>query len=277
MYICLNRGTTGGDLPLEMFVQVSARAGFAGADVDLQYGVDRGASALNDLFASHHQKFGGWGPGVDWRNDIAKLNDGLPLLAKQAQIAQQLKIDSCATYILPSSDLPFIENWNFHVQRLGRIAQVLAGEGLRFGLEFVAPHHLRRRWKHEFAFTPGLMLELAADVGENVGLLVDSFHCHTAGVTWEHLAAIPANKIVLAHLNDAPNVPLADVDDGKRLLPGKGVIDLRGFFNALKRAGYEGAVSLEVFNAGLRDLPPAEAAQVAWDATQKLAGPLGIA
>lgn len=270
MYICLNRGTAGRDLPYDQFVKLSADAGFGGVDVDMGWGQMYGASRLRDLLASHHQEPGGWGPNVDWRGDIAKLNDALPNLDAQAKTAQQLGIDSCATYILPSSDLPFLENWNFHVQRLQRIAQTLAGHGLRFGLEFVAPYHLRRRWKHEFIFTIGQMLELAAEVGENAGLLVDCFHVHTAGDTWRRVAEIPANKIVLAHLNDAPRIPVAEVDDGQRLLPGDGAIDIPAFIGALQTAAYDGPVSLEVFNADLRAMPPLDAAKKAWVATQRV-------
>jgi sugar phosphate isomerase/epimerase len=277
MHICLNRGTAGRDLPYDEFVKLSADAGFPGVDVDMGWGQMQGAKALRELLASHNQKPGGWGPALDWRGDIARLNDGLPNLQKQAKVAQELGIDSCATYILPSSDLPFTENWHFHVQRLQRIAEVLAGHGLRFGLEFVAPYHLRRRWRHEFMFTAGQMLELAAAVGENVGLLVDCFHVHTAGDTWPRVAEIPGSKIVLVHLNDAPRVPVAEVDDGQRLLPGEGAIDIAAFIGALKQAGYDGPVSLEVFNADLRAMPPLEAARRAWTVTQRVLSPLGVA
>src|SRR5688572_22375193 len=273
MYSSLNRGTAGAGLPYDEFVKLSARAGFPGVDVDMGWGQTHGAAALGELLASHNQRPGGWGPNVEWRGDIGKLNDGLPNLKAQAKIAQELRLDTCATYILPASDLPLMENWNFHVQRLRPIARTLAEYGLRFGLEFVAPYHLRRKWKHEFIFTPGQMLELAADAGENVGLLVDSFHCHTAGTTWEHLSQIPATKIVLAHLNDAPRVPLGQVDDSQRVLPGEGAIDVVAFISALKQTGYDGPVSLEVFNADLRAMSPADAARKAWDATKRaLAG-----
>jgi sugar phosphate isomerase/epimerase len=274
MHICLNRGTAGRDLPYDQFVKLSADAGFPGVDVDMGWGQMHGADALRDLLASHDQRPGGWGPAFDWRGDIAKLNDNLPSFEQQAAVAQQLGIDACATYILPSSDLPLIENWNLHVQRLKRLAEVLANHGLRFGLEFVAPHHLRRKWRHEFLFTPGQMLELAAEVGENVGLLVDCFHVHTSGDTWETVAGIPAGKIVLAHLNDAPPIPVPQVQDGHRLLPGEGAIDVPAFIGALKRAGYDGPVSLEVFSDALRAMPPLEAARKAWAATQRVVGPL---
>ncbi len=277
MHICLNRGTAGRDLPFHEFVKLAAQAAFPGVDIDMGWAQLHGSNALRDLLQSHQQKPGGWGPPFDWRGDIAKLNDGLPDLEKQARIAQETGIDACATYVLPSSDLPFIENWNLHVQRLRPVAEILAGHGLRFGLEFVAPYHLRRKWPHEFVFTAGQMLELAADVGENVGLLVDCFHVHTAGDTWGSIATIPGSRIVLTHLNDAPRIPLADVEDGQRVLPGEGAIDIAAFVTALKRTGYDGPMSLEVFNADLRAMPPLEAATKAWAATQRLLGPLGVA
>jgi sugar phosphate isomerase/epimerase len=276
MYVCLNRGTTGGGLPLEQFLELASGAGFAGADVDLSLGVERGAAALPEMYTRRNLRFGGWGP-PDWRGDAGKAKDGLSLLEKQAKVARELKIDSCATWIMPSSDLPFIQNWNFHVERLEPVARSLSEHGLRLGLEFVAPYHLRRKFRHEFIFTPGLMLELADAIGPNVGLLVDCFHCHASGTSYDHLAQIPREKIVLAHLNDCPDVPIDRIQDGERLLPGEGSIDLPAFFAALKKTGYDGPVSLEVFNADLRAMPPQDAAKKAWSATKKVLSSAGIA
>src|SRR5256885_2265022 len=143
MYVCLNRGTTGGELSLEEFVEIAARAGFAGADVDLGYGQKHGTAALRDLYASHQSRFGGWGPPVDHRTEPGKRRESLENLAAQAKIAKELNIDSCATWIMPSSDRPFLENWAHHVEGLKPVAGVLHDQGLRFGLEFVSPYHLR--------------------------------------------------------------------------------------------------------------------------------------
>jgi sugar phosphate isomerase/epimerase len=269
MYVCLNGGTAGGGLPLEEFVKIAADAGFAGADVDLAWGRKHGAAALRELFLKHNLRFGGWGPPVDWRGDEGRMSEGMAELGKQAAIARELGIDSCCTYILPSGDRRFMDNWNFHVNRLRPIAQALADQGLRFGLEFVAPYHLRRKWPHEFIFTAGQMLELADDVGPNAGLLLDSFHVHAAGDAFERIAAIPASRIVLVHLNDAPAGATSSVEDFKRVLPGQGVIDLAGYLGALRTSGYQGAVSLEVFSEELKKLPAAEAAKRAWAATAK--------
>jgi sugar phosphate isomerase/epimerase len=261
MNFCLNRSTAGRDLPADQFVALAAKAGFDGADVDLNPAAGS-AQTIAQRYQSQHMQYGGWGPS-DWRGQASLQGDVAKEMTAMAKIAGALRIDSCATWIMPSSDLPFMENWEFHVSRLKPMAKILAEQGLRLGLEFVAPYHLRRKFKHEFIFTPGLMLELADAVGKNVGLLVDVFHCHCAGVTWDMLAAIPGERIVLAHLNDAPQVPVPQVEDGNRVLPGQGAIDIPGFLAALQKTGYAGPVSLEVFSAELRAMPAAVAAQLA--------------
>jgi sugar phosphate isomerase/epimerase len=268
MNICLNRATAGGPMPLEQFVDLAASAGFPGADVDLGYATLKSPAALRDLYASKHLAFGGWGP-PDFRNEEKKLTDALPLFKTHAKIAADLGIDSCATWIMPSSDRPFVENFQFHAARLKPVAQVLAEFGLRIGLEFVAPWHLRRKFKHEFIFTPGLMLELCEAVGPNTGLLVDCFHCHCAGVPIEEIASWPKEKIVLCHFNDAPKCPLYQVEDGARLLPGNGAIDIPAFFRAVEKTGYNGPISLEVMSPDLRAMPAEQAAKLAADACRK--------
>src|SRR4051794_37145921 len=139
MYPCLNRMTSGASLSLEEFVKLSADAGFAGADVDLNYALQHGSAALRDLFDKHNQRFGGWGA-PDWRADPQKAKDGIEQLKRLATIAAELKIDSCATWLLPSSDSPLLENWRFHAERLRPVAKVLADSRLRLGLEHVAPY-----------------------------------------------------------------------------------------------------------------------------------------
>ncbi len=255
---------------LEEFVRLAADAGFAGADVDLEYAETMGIAALHDLYVGAGLRFGGWGPPGNWRGDESKFSEGVKKLRAQARIARELVIDSCATWIMPSAELPFMANWNFHVSRLKPIAAALGDEGLRFGLEFVAPYHLRRKFAHEFIFSPGLMLELADAIGPNVGLLVDCFHCYAGAVSWEHLGQIPARKIVLAHVNDCPAGPLEKVEDGKRVLPGEGVIEQGAFLSALRTAGYNGPVSVEVFSEELRAMKPEVAARKAGAAVKAI-------
>ena len=154
-----------------------------------------------------------------------------------------------------------MENWKFHIERLRPVAQVLADSGLRFGLEFVAPYHIRRLKKHEFIFTAGQMLELANDVGPNVGLLVGQFPPlflrrrdgqHPPDSQRENRAG-PSER--------CPKCATSAVAGRRRLLPGEGVIDSKTFLTTLRAIGYDGPVSVEVFSDELKKMPPAESAQ----------------
>ena len=68
-------------------------------------------------------------------------------------------------------------------------------------------------------------------------------------------------------VNDSPDLPPEKIRDNERLLPGEGVIDLAGFFQALKKIGYTDGVSPEVFGRGLRDMPPEQGARLGLEAT----------
>lgn len=273
MYYCLNRGTLKRGLTTEQFLDAAALGGFEGADVDMDFALREGAGKLAEMHLLRSLQYGGWGP-PDWRNEASKALEGIEMLKKFAAIAKELGgADSCCTYIMPSSDRRFMENWRFHVERLKPVAWALAEHGLRLGLEFVAPHHLRKHGEHEFIFTPGQMLELAADIGPNVGLLVDCFHVYCSGVSMKTLGVLPKEKIVLVHLNDAPKgVEVPDVKDGERVLPGEGAIDLTAFAREIDATGYEGPCSVEVFSEQLRAMDEREAAKKAWDATRRSMG-----
>ncbi len=101
------------------------------------------------------------------------------------------------------------------------------------------------------------MYGFAQTVGANVGLLVDVWHMFTSGSTNEDLANIPASKIALVHINDAPaGVPVNEQQDHIRCLPCEtGVIDIAGFMNTLRKIGYQGPVEAEPFDSTLKDLP----------------------
>ena len=107
---------------------------------------------------------------------------GLPKLAQAAEAAAALGCTSCCTYVLPSTDLGAAHFMALATRRLRTCAQILGAYGIRLGLEFVGPHHLRTRWKHPFIWTIDETLDWIDAIGErNVGLLFDSYHWYTNG------------------------------------------------------------------------------------------------
>jgi sugar phosphate isomerase/epimerase len=92
--------------------------------------------------------------------------------------------------------------------------------------------------------------------------LIDTFHWYTSSGTMMDLAAIPVEKIVAVHINDAPDVPVEEQQDKVRLLPGEsGVIDIVGFLGTLNALGYDGPLAVETFSDELKALAPEEAAR----------------
>jgi sugar phosphate isomerase/epimerase len=78
-------------------------------------------------------------------------------------------------------------------------------------------------------------------------------------------------------VNDSPSLPPEKIQDDERLMPGEGVIDLVGFFGALKEIGYGEGVSPEVFGRGLKNIPPEEGAHMGLETTRAIMRKAGIA
>ncbi|MDO6415565.1 TIM barrel protein [Sphingomonas sp. BIUV-7] len=88
----------------------------------------------------------------------------------------------------------------------------------------------------------------------NIGILLDSFHSLSRGIPVESLRQIDPAKIVFVQLADAPilSMDLLYWSRHFRNLPGQGGFDLTGYVGELFRIGYDGPLSLEIFNDRFR-------------------------
>mgnify|MGYP001347588270 CR=1 FL=1 len=246
-------GDVGSD---ERLIELAAAFGFETVDIDAAAFVARhGAEGAREFLARHGVALGSVGLPVEWRASEEQFVRDLEKLHAVAAAASVLGGTRCCTYILPSTDLPPAAFMASAVRRLRLCADILGAYGIRLGLEYVGPHHLRTRWAHPFIWTQADTLEMIAAIQRpNVGLLLDSFHWYTNGLTEKDLSSLPASQIVHVHLNDAPDVPVEEALDNGRLLPGEGVIDLVAFLRGIAATGYDGPVAQEV----LTPSPPAE-------------------
>lgn len=207
----------------------------------------RGVQGAQEFLQSQGVVIGSIGLSVEWRQSEDAFRQGLGQLAADAEAATQLGCTACCTYVLPSTDWNAAHFMAVATRRLRTCAQILGAYGMRLGLEFVGPHHLRTQWKHPFIWDMASTLDWIDAIGEsNVGLLLDAYHWYTTSSTLEELLALPASRVVHVHLNDAPDVAVDQVLDNDRLYPGEGVIDLAGFLQALHKIGYTGAVTQEI-------------------------------
>ncbi|KPK38835.1 MAG: hypothetical protein AMJ65_12310, partial [Phycisphaerae bacterium SG8_4] len=142
-------------------------------------------------------------------------------------------------------------------KRFREVAKILKDHDISLGLEFVGPRTSRARSRFAFICTQVEMMELAEAIGTgNVGLLLDSWHWYTSHGTIEELLQLSSKDVVHVHVNDAPSgIDVDEQMDNRRQLPvTSGVIDMKGFINALVKIGYDGPVECEPFDQGLRKM-----------------------
>jgi sugar phosphate isomerase/epimerase len=266
MFLALNSVLLNGRVKWPEFARLAARTGFPGTDVMLAAAMADGVDATNSLLDGLHVKPAVIDFPVEFRKDDEAFERSLAKLDGAARFAAAIRCPRMITYIMPSSDTPAAQLRETYKQRFTKSAQILAKHNVRLGLEFLGPLELRKKFKYEFIWRMNDMLEFAKECGENVGLLLDSWHWHWAGATTQDIVAAGRERIVHVHFNDAPNVPPEQAHDNQRLLPGEGVINLVGFLRALHQIGYDDALSVEVFGR-LNDKTPEEAAKMGLDSS----------
>jgi 4-hydroxyphenylpyruvate dioxygenase len=87
-----------------------------------------------------------------------------------------------------------------------------------------------------------------------IGIILDSFHTLAPGFPVSQIAAIPADKIFLVQLADAPQLDLDVLSWSRhfRCFPGQGNLPVGDFMRAVDATGYHGPLSLEIFNDQFR-------------------------
>lgn len=122
-----------------------------------------------------------------------------------------------------------------------------AKRGLRIGFEALA-------WgRHVNDYRDAWEVVRRAD-HPAVGLVLDSFHTFARRTDLKPLSAIPGDRIFLVQLADAPWLDMDVLSWSRhfRCFPGQGDLPLVDFMAAVETTGYDGELSLEVFNDQFR-------------------------
>ncbi len=274
MYASLNGTLTANRVPWPDFAHLAAKVGYRGVDLNLSRAMEAGLDATRSLLASLKLTPAIAGLPVDVRRDDATYKQGLERLEPAAQFAAALGCPM-GTYLMPSTDTPKAEMRAIIKSRLAACADILARSHVRLAIEFVSPVHLRKLRPHEFIWRMDEMLAFAKECGPNVGLMLDSWHWRHAGATLADIAAA-GDRIVHVQVADAPDVPPDQIRDNERLMPGEGVIDFTAYFGALKKIGYTGGVSPEIFGRGLKEMDPEAGARLGFETTTAVMKKAGV-
>ncbi|WP_330286583.1 bifunctional sugar phosphate isomerase/epimerase/4-hydroxyphenylpyruvate dioxygenase family protein [Streptomyces sp. NBC_00576] len=149
--------------------------------------------------------------------------------------------------------------------QLSRLADLAQDFGVRVAYEALA-------WgRHVNTYDHAWSIVEAAD-HPALGTCLDSFHILSRGSEpkdLEGIADIPGEKIFFLQLADAPLLAMDVLQWSRhyRCFPGQGGFDIAGLLQHVVRAGYDGPLSLEVFNDVFRQ---AEAGPTAVDARRSL-------
>jgi 4-hydroxyphenylpyruvate dioxygenase len=88
----------------------------------------------------------------------------------------------------------------------------------------------------------------------SVGLVLDSFHILSRKTDLKAMTAVPRDRIFLVQLADAPVLEMDYLSWSRhyRNFPGQGEFPMLDFMRALHQTGYDGLLSLEIFNDQFR-------------------------
>ncbi len=88
----------------------------------------------------------------------------------------------------------------------------------------------------------------------SVGLTLDTFHIYSRGTEIDSMLNIPGDRIFLVQLADAPKLSMDPLSWSRhhRCFPGQGELDLASFMENIRATGYDGPLSLEIFNDQFR-------------------------
>ncbi|MFF2325001.1 MULTISPECIES: bifunctional sugar phosphate isomerase/epimerase/4-hydroxyphenylpyruvate dioxygenase family protein [unclassified Streptomyces] len=146
--------------------------------------------------------------------------------------------------------------------QLRELAELAAEYGIRVAYEALAWGSRVSTYDHAWRIVE------AAD-HPSLGVCLDSFHILARGSDPGGIAAIPGEKIFFVQLADAPLIGMDVLQWSRhhRCFPGQGDFDLAAFVRSVVRAGYDGPLSLEVFNDVFRQ---AASGRTAVDAMRSL-------
>lgn len=245
----LNGATTGEAVGLEADLRLAAAAGYQGVELrDTK--IERYLAAGGTLEAARAlaRTLGLEVYTVNALEDatlrtgeaLARVVERGRLLARWARALDCPAIVAVPSF-LPPDGLSATEVRARTVAALRALVAGTAESGVRVGFEFLG-----------FPTCSVNTLRAARDVldelGEaRVGLVIDAFHFYVGGSRLEDLDGLDDERLLIVHLDDAEAGAPSALGDAQRLLPGLGVIPLAPLIERIRRTGYGGPYSLELF------------------------------
>jgi 2-keto-myo-inositol isomerase len=258
---------------LETDISISAHAGFKALELWAEkidhYLTTRSLADLHAVCSSHGVmplalnsiEF------IAFRGDTyAQIQARLHELCKVAQAI------GCPTVIVVPSPLPDRNlSWSDVQAEYVKVLRDLSGiadlYGIKLSFEFLGFGWCSVR-------TPRATYKIIQEVDrDNVGMTIDAAHFYGGGGLMSELDELDPKRIFAFHLDDLEDTPKEAIRDATRLLPGMGIIPLNEICLRLKKIGYDGPCSIELFRPEYWDWDPQELAIKARQAALQVLSP----
>lgn len=249
--VALN-GSTLGPCPLDEELAAAAAAGFA--LVELRAPKLAGVADLGERLRRHG--LAAWSI-----NSLERVGEA-GLLDEARRLAAAAAAVACPYVVaVPGRTRAGLED------AVGELGAACRAEGAELAFEFLG-----------FSWSAARTLGEAVAVADAAGglpVVIDAFHWASGGSDLEDLRRLDPARLAVVHVNDAPTREVERLGDADRVLPGAGVLPLTGLYQALNEIGYDGVLSVELFNPELWARGPAEAAALSYAAVSALARRFG--
>lgn len=260
---CLNTGTIlSYNLSLTEELDVARDAGFRSVEIWLSRLQAYSDGYLPKKLAELRKRLDGEGMRVEggigfapWIVDDPKRRAAA--LEELKRDAEALAAIGCACVAAPASGANEKIPVDAVAERYRAVLELCEPTGVRPLLEIWGPSATLGKLSDSLA--------ICAETGRaDAALLLDAYHLYRGGNSFASLNLVAGKALPVFHVNDYPGTPEREkLNDSDRVFPGDGVAPLREILATLFANGFDGALSLELFNPNYRKtMSPLEQAKV---------------
>jgi sugar phosphate isomerase/epimerase len=243
---CLNSSTIRGqNLDIVQIVEIAAKAGYKAIEPwisDLESYVKKGGDlgSLRQRISDHGLTVESAIGFAEWVvDDEGRRKKGLETARRDMDFVKQ--IGGIRLAAPPAG----VRREHISLERVTERYRALLDLGDQMGvvpeMEFWGPSPVVSRL--------GQAAQIAIDSGHpKACILADVFHLYKGGSALEGLRLLNGNAMHVLHFNDYPALPRNSITDAERVYPGDGVAPLKAILQDLKAIGFQGFLSLELFN-----------------------------
>jgi sugar phosphate isomerase/epimerase len=234
---------------------------FQGLEIDITEVTKRAKAAsvaqACKYLASARVRIGGFELPIRWSAEETQFRNDLAQVGTLIEVCKTIGADRCYTTIRPTcEERPMHENFQFHVDRLRKVADAIAPADLKLGLTMLPSPADRKDGGFEFIHQVDPLLLLLNTVQKaNVGLLLDTWVWTVGGGDLDKLRSLRGDQIISVRLGDMPaEADVASIQPQQKILPSAegGAIDNVAYLGLLEELGFDGPVTVAQHNSHMK-------------------------